>query len=289
MTKGQMKEVLEKIEALEKILMRELDEQEIEYLKDHSVNEFIYDVLEFDKEDLMVLLKVKKIISDWCTRPEEDFNNEKDIDIFDFRNIDESLISEADINLFKETPHKINNKVSQLLSTIICEFNQNIKPQKRVIRVTTADQAEPAEESFDFTDDSEIPDEFGEEINEEDTVSVMDAVPENAKKWAKDLSVQEINNALRNATEILIKDYLEKHPDIEIGTIYEKDFQINDDEMISEVVDQIKDAAVKHYADFLKEKSELELEDDEIRSEVLDYLYRHNYKVKTINNKISLV
>jgi len=189
MTKGQMKEVLEKIEALEKILMRELDEQEIEYLKDHSVNEFIYDVLEFDKEDLMVLLKVKKIISDWCTRPEEDFNNEKDIDIFDFRNIDESLISEADINLFKETPHKINNKVSQLLSTIICEFNQNIKPQKRVIRVTTADQAEPAEESFDFTDDSEIPDEFGEEINEEDTVSVMDAVPENAKKWAKDLSV----------------------------------------------------------------------------------------------------
>jgi hypothetical protein len=59
--------------------------------------------------------------------------------------------------------------------------------------------------------------------------------------------------------------------------------------MISEVVDQIKDAAVKHYADFLKEKSELELEDDEIRSEVLDYLYRHNYKVKTINNKISLV
>lgn len=287
MTKGQMKEVLEKVEALEKILMRELDEQEIEYLKDHSINEFIYDVLEFDKEDLMVLLKVKKIISDWCTRPEEDFNDtEENIDLF--KDIDESLISEADINLFKETPHKVNNKVSQLLSTIISEFNDSIKP-RRIVKVTSAEKAQPISESFDFTDDSEIPNEFGEEINEEDTVSIMDAVPENAKKWAKDLSVQEINNALKNATDILIKDYLEKHPNIEIGTIYERDFQINDDEMVSEVVDQIKDVAVRHYTDFLKEKSELELEDDEIRSEVLDYLYRHNYKVKTINNKISLV
>lgn len=287
MTKGQMKEVLEKAETLEKILMRELDEQEIEYLKDHSVNEFIYDVLEFDKEDLVVLLKVKKIISDWCTRPEEDFNDAVE-DMNFFKDIDESLISESDIDLFKESHRKVDHKVSQLLSTIIAEFNDNIKP-RRVVRVTSADQAEPVEESFDFTDDAEIPDGFGTEINEEDTVSVMDAVPENAKKWAKDLSVQEINNALRTATEILIQDYLEKHPDIEIGTIYEKDFQINDDEMVSEAVDQIKDAAVRHYADFLKEKSELELEDDEIRSEVLDYLYRHNYKVKTINNKISLV
>ena len=87
MTKGQMREVLTKVDTLEKLLMRELDDSELNYLLDHSVEEFLYDVLGFEKEELLVLKKIKKIISDWCTKPTTDVNTVNE-----------------DINLFFDTP-----------------------------------------------------------------------------------------------------------------------------------------------------------------------------------------
>lgn len=302
MTKGQMKEILDKVDSLEKILMRELNEQEIEYLKDHSVNDFIYDVLEFDKEDLLALLKVQKIISDWCTKPEEDWNP-NDLNLFD----DLDLISESDIKLFKESPHKVNERVSNLLATIISEFTDGIRPSM-MTRVITAENLDSSDHC-DFSKFDEVPEnECGNEISEEDTISVIDAVPENAKKWTKDLSIQEITKAIDKASEIVVTDLseekfkkcepvlfanllpfkwgggtkmldledLKEHPELE-------------DELISEVVDQIKDAAIQHYVELIQKEGEWEFCDEEIQSEVLDYLYKHDYKVKSINNKISLV
>lgn len=290
MTKGQMREVLTKVDTLEKLLMRELDDSEVNYLLAHSVEEFLYDVLGFEKEDLLVLKKIKKIISDWCTKPVPDINTvNEDINLFfDTPEFEEE---KSDINFFEETS-KVNRKISGILSNIL----KDLETEKRNFVAKSEDNAK-----IEITSNSENPREFefeGEEtfsdeecgspISEDEVVSVENMLPECAKKWINNLTRNEIADAIDKATEVLVDDYIKTH-NCENSVIDTKSLKLDEDEIAGEIVDQIKDVAIKHYVSIIQREGELEFSDSEIQSEVLDYLYKHNYKVKSIDNKVSLI
>jgi hypothetical protein len=289
MTKEQMKLVLDKVDTLEKLLMRNLDETEVNYLIEHSVDDFLYDILGFEKEDILVLTKIKKIISDWCTRPDIDVNTVKE-DINLFYDTPEFEDETSDVNFFKETSTRINGKISNILSNILDDLekekrNYVVKEDSPKLEVTS-NSKKPKE--FEFSDEETFSDEeCGNPISENEVVSVVNMIPDCAKKWVSDLTHTEIADAINKATETLVDDYIKNHPEMLI--IDTSSIELNDDEIASEIVDKIKDTAINHYVSIIQREGEFEFSDSEIQSEVLDYLYKHNYKVKSINNKVSLV
>ena len=289
MTKGQMEEVLSKANTLERLLMRDLDEQEINYLVDHSVDDFLYDILGFEKEDILVLMKIKKIISDWCTKPDTDVNTVNE-DINLFYDTPEFEDETSDVNFFKETTNRVNGKISNILSNILDDLekekrNYVVKENSSKLEITSNSE-KPKE--FEFSDEETFSDEeCGSPISENEVVSVVNMIPDCAKKWVSDLTHTEIADAIDKATEALVDDYINHHPNISIVDI--SSVKLDDDEIASEIVDKIKDTAINHYVSIIQREGEFEFSDSEIQSEVLDYLYKHNYKVKSINNKVSLV
>lgn len=289
MTKGQMEEVLSKVNTLEKLLMRDLDEPEVNYLMDHSIDDFLYDILGFDHEDILVLARIQKIISDWCTRPDTDVNTVKE-DINLFYDNPEFEDETSDVNFFKETTNRINGKISNILSNILDDLekekrNYVVKEDSPKLEVTSNSE-KPKE--FEFSDEETFSDEeCGSPISENEVVSVVNMIPDCAKKWVSDLTHTEIADAIDKATETLVDDYIKNHP--KMSVIDTSSIELNDDEIASEIVDKIKDTAINHYISIIQREGEFEFSDSEIQSEVLDYLYKHNYKVKSINNKVSLV
>ena len=285
MTKGQMKSVQNKITSLEKILMRDLDEQEVDYLTNHSVNEFLYEVLGFDQEDLLVLLRIKKIISDWCTRPAGEINTiEEDMNFFFDSNEFEN--EDVDINFFKDTSHRINRKVSDVLSSIIGELQNEqrkyVKKEEGANNIEITSNVETGPKEFEFDENDEVEDDdFESDVIEDDTTSIYDLIPENSKKWAEKLTIQEVMEAMDTAISVIADEYLDKG-------ITDPD-KIDQNEITGEWVDQIKDLAIEKFVQILNSGETVEFEDEEIQAEVLDYLYNHNYKVKSINNKVSLL
>lgn len=276
-----MKQVQEKIETLEKILMRDLDDQEIEYLFDHSVNDFLFEVLGFDQDDLLVLLKIKKIISDWCTRPAGDINVDGDMNMFfdsgEFENED------VDINFFKDTNRRINRKVSDVLSSIIGELQA--EQRKYVAReeganVEITSDSEPPTKEFEFDENDEVGDLSECEINDD---CINEIIPDGCQKWLKNVSEADIIAIVNKAITDVANDYANNE------AILSGEEDVNLDELTGEVVDKIKDFVIKFIIDNLNKTGEMEFDDEEIQSEVLDYLYKHNYKVKSINNKVSLL
>lgn len=290
MTKEQMKLVLDKVDTLEKLLMRNLDETEVNYLIEHSVDDFLYDILGFEKEDILVLMKFKKIISDWCTRPDIDVNTVKE-DINLFYDTPEFEDETSDVNFFKETSTRINGKISNILSNILDDLekekrNYVVKENSPKLEVTSNSE-KPKE--FEFSDEETFSDEeCGNPISENEVVSVVNMIPDCAKKWVSDLTHTEIVDAINKATETLVDDYIKNHPEL-LVIDDTSSIELNDDEIASEIVDKIKDTAINHYVSIIQREGEFEFSDSEIQSEVLDYLYKHNYKVKSINNKVSLV
>lgn len=289
MTKGQMKEILDKVDSLEKILMRELDDTEVNYLLDHSVDDFLYDVLGFEKEDLLVLKKIKKIISDWCTKPVSDINTVNE-DINLFFDTPEYEEEKTDINFFEETS-RVNRKISSILSNILNDLekerrNYVAKTENKAKIEITSNSENPKD--FEFGEETFSDEECGNPISDEEVVSVVNIIPDCAKKWVSDLTHNEIADAIDKATDILVDDYIKTH-NCENSIIDVKSLKLNEDEIASEIVDQIKDVAIQHYVSIIQREGEYEFSDEEIQSEVLDYLYKHDYKVKSINNKISLV
>ena len=285
MTKGQMKSVQNKITSLEKILMRDLDEQEVDYLTNHSVNEVLYEVLGFDQADLLVLLRIKKIISDWCTRPAGEINTiEEDMNFFFDSNEFEN--EDVDINFFKDTSHRINRKVSDVLSSIIGELQNEqrkyVKKEEGANNIEITSNVETGPKEFEFDENDEVKDDdFEGDVIEDDTTSIYDLIPDNSKKWAEKLTIQEVMEAMDTAISVIADEYLDKG-------ITDPD-KIDQNEITGEWVDQIKDLAIEKFVQILNSGETVEFEDEEIQAEVLDYLYNHNYKVKSINNKVSLL
>lgn len=113
-----------------------------------------------------------------------------------------------------------------------------------------------AEPVLDNSLDQECPvDEkiFGKEKSVDD-FSILNLIPEQAKKWVGRLTVDEMIKAVNDA------DKLEGYK--------------SEDEYIGELVDNLKDMAIAKYTNDILAGRITTIEDEEIRSEVVDYMER---------------
>lgn len=71
-----MKARLENVAKLEKNMLRDLTEEEKDYIMENGVNPFIEKKLEFSKDDDFTFKRVKALISAYCTQSEPEFYNQ---------------------------------------------------------------------------------------------------------------------------------------------------------------------------------------------------------------------
>lgn len=110
----------------------------------------------------------------------------------------------------------------------------------------------------ELTCSTPVPDSvLGKEVASDDlsTLGILNNIPEHAKKWVQRLTAQDL---------LKIID--------ELGTLTTEGKLTSKDETYSELVDKIKDMAVAKYTLDVTSGRIKEIEDDEIRSEVIDYM-----------------
>lgn len=114
MTKKEINHWLEKINAVEKIIFRDLNHAEIDFLKEHSIEELLYDVLCITKEDLKTLGTISELLKFWTVQ-EDTYKDFKGNTLFD--------LPEDEADCIKENPKKtVDNKlkhICQALSALI--------------------------------------------------------------------------------------------------------------------------------------------------------------------------
>lgn len=266
---------LEKVISLEKTLMRDLTEEELEYIKDHDVNDFFFDVLGFDEDDLAVLNKIRQLISDYCTRPQlEDENNLFSNEVYDGS---EPFVANENLRLHTYAVLKsILNEIGK--KSIATDDLSNMVVANTKTKFDASDFDKP--DKFEFNDNT-IKDTVEENLNNRPVIEIDKVLPESSKKWLTGLEPDDILYAADRAADVMASTLLSKE-DLDLST-----YEFNMDEFISELVDQIKDVAISKYVQRIDNGETIEFNDEEIQSEVLEYLYDHNDKVKSINNKIS--
>lgn len=248
MTKEFMQNVLNKIQEMEELLMRPLQEKEIDYLMKYSTKEFLYDYLQYTDKDIKSMKNIKKIISEYIT-PESQVRLEND----DFESMQKMLFASNPIG------QRVINALRTVQGLITDTLKPNIESKKEI---NSSD--EPKDLQF-----TEYP--------------IKSLLPESAKKWTDKLTDEELQD-LAIITDLEIANDMLNHNTDEITDLLEWE-----DLFVGELMDKIKDAAVKHFIDELKEKKSLIIDDPEIHSEILSGLFKQREKVISNNNKIILV
>lgn len=282
MNKEQMLMLQNKITHLEKMLMRDLNDQEVEYLNDHSVEEFFENRLGYDAEDITVLNKIRGIISKWCTqscwRPsEEALTNDEDFFTETNASGKESEKINDSLDFFDQTKY-LDQKVKDTLKTILSNLENKSSSIFVVNRgVVPLISVSPTFEKSAQTDfnleepkaDTDCPEE--ELVNPKITqFNWEDYFPSNARKW------------LEFATFDEFKYQLDKRIKFPCAlTAF--------DAAVGDILDYFKDLHIKSLIIMLEYNKYLTINDKEIKSEVIDYLFRNNYKIKITNNKIELL
>lgn len=109
--------------------------------------------------------------------------------------------------------------------------------------------------------------------------SFAEEFPKNTEKWFKRTNSTEV---IQIAKEIISQTFEE----IIVDRLDSSEIR---DGIIGEVVDKVKNLVILKYKYLLLSGKDIEIEDPEIKSEVIDYLFRNNYKIKITNNKIELL
>lgn len=166
---------------------------------------------------------------------------------------------------------EIIDTVNEFLDRILETQTEDDEKVKQAYEMfVKKDQEEPLLDSFL---DKECPvDEkvFNEEKNVDD-FSVLNLIPEQAKKWVGRLTVDEM---LKVITDVDKKC----------------EGYINEDEFVGELVDRLKDMAIAKYTHDIKAGRISTIEDDEIKSEVVDYMQRIGATIpETILSKINVI
>ena len=255
MNKEQMKNVLTKVQELEKILMRDLTDEEIAYLESHSSKDFLFDILGYSEKDLRSLQSIKDILSEYCTSVHKDFDEIDDaLSIFDSDG--EFTPYPITKSFFSNEDSKHNDVIEKALE-LVKKFQE--EQEKPKIKIKEAEA--PDTKGFVFPQDTK-----------ENLVNAIDP------KWIVNLGDPEL--IIRIASSVL-KDFMENSSE----EIKEDTSNI----FYGEIVDKIKDSVIQQKVLELTQLKELEIPDEEIRSEVLDYLYKHKYKVIQQDNKIKIL
>lgn len=255
MNKEQMKNVLNKVQELEKILMRDLTDEETKYLESHSSKDFLFDILGYTEKDLKSLQSIKDILSEYCTTPlGKEFDEVDDaLSIFD----SDGEFSPYPItkSLFNEEDPKHNDVIEQALQ-LVKKFQEEQKKPK--IKIKEAEKTDG--KGFEFPQDTEEP------------YNTIDP------KWLVYLGNPE--QIIQIASSVL-KDFMkDSSPELK---------EESSNMLYGEIVDKIKDAVVGQEVESLEHFKEISISDEEIRSEVLDYLYKNKYKVVQQDDKIRIL
>ncbi len=104
-------------------------------------------------------------------------------------------------------------------------------------------------------------------------------LPENVHQWFSKTNSEEV--------KVILQQVMSKVIEESICNIL-KDSEIKDT-IIGETVDQVKNLVILKYKYLLLSGKDVEINDEEIKSEVIDYLFKNKYKIKVTNNKIELL
>lgn len=101
-----------------------------------------------------------------------------------------------------------------------------------------------------------------------DDFSILNIIPPQAKKWVTRLTIDEMVRAINDSDE---------------------EGYTTEDEFVGDLVDRLKDMAIAKYTNDILEGRVTEIEDEEIRSEVVDYMRRKKLEIpETIDPRDSI-
>ena len=270
MNKEQMLMLQNKVTNLEKFLMRDLSNEEVEYLSEHTSDEFLANRLGYDNDDIQILNKIRETISNWCTkscwRPTED-NLTNDENFFSETNAseeDEKINNSLDF--FDQTKY-LDQKVKDTLKTILNSLEKEIKNStiKKIVKESSTESEatkESTPQQIDFDKELIMP-----KINQSNW---KDYFGFNSRKWLNFATFEECMQQLRRRVN----------------------FPCTNEEFnaaIGDILDYFKDSYINSLIIMLEYKHYLVIDDEEIKSEVIDYLFKNKYKIKVTNNKIELL
>ena len=275
--------------------MRDLSDEEVEYLSDHTSDEFLANRLGYDQDDIQILNKIRETISNWCTkscwRPtEEDLTNDEDF-------FSETNASEEDekinysLDFFDQTKY-LDQKVKDTLKNILNSLEKKVKDcNTKEIAKEPPTKSEVKKESA-----SQLP--FLPFLPFQSSVAKSEVKKESAPQqvdFDKELISPKIN-------QFNWKDYFgfDARKWLDFATFEECMYQLKrrvnfpctNEEFnaaIGDILDYFKDAYIKILIIRLECSHHLTINDEEIKSEVIDYLFKNKYKIKITNNKIELL
>lgn len=106
-------------------------------------------------------------------------------------------------------------------------------------------------------------------------------------KWMKIFSLKDMFQVSSKIAESVSKSL-----DLDIISDFDNYMDTHPEEknmLMGDISDMIKDAAIEKYVDIIDKNKEYTFDDEEIQSEVLDYLHKHKYKVIQQDNKIKIL
>lgn len=173
---------------------------------------------------------------------------------FDFKT--QELSSVDELVILKEKLNQLTNTVEELINK---HYDAEAKAEAdRAVQKAYEMFVEKNEDNkFCLGDnlDKECPIVDEKVFDKEQTVddfSILNIIPEQARKWVDRLTISEMIEAINNADKI---------------EGYE-----SEDEYVGELVDSLKDMAIAKYTNDILEGRITKIEDEEIRSEVVDYM-----------------
>lgn len=276
----EMSNALKDVQLLEKDLMRDLTNEEIAAVINKGWEKFLAEDLKMDTDDFNALQKMREIISAFCTKNQDDY--------------EESL--EGDITTAYLALKTIVNDMEEILN--ICHTNEHPcgvtdkgpeAPYKSEEKECSRKDFKPCsikscsgeEAGGDYDLDKAVEDIEASNCGWTAFVlcAVFDMLPARDSKW--------------------LREYIKMDPDytelVELArehAIGKNKDEINFDALCDDVSDHIKDTVIKGIADkLLANKGKAIVLDTEILDEVFDYLLNtnQNIKVRAVNNQITVL
>lgn len=268
--KSEMKCLSNDICRFENLLERPLTDKELYVLCTKGADVLYHNIFDSSKaadlyKELLKLIKDKITVS---YRGELYDNVQEESDLF----------HQEDSEYENDTPEQFDystaldyKKQEQYLKDLIAAVNSVTPKLEANEKVKIAydkfikkeNKPAPADTALDGVEQDNI-DSFCEEKDPDDlsTLGILDNLPENSHKWMDRLTAIDILTVINDITR------MEENGEFE-----------NKDAFFSELVDQIKNMAIARYVLDIKAGRITTIEDEEIRSEVVDYMKQKQLEI----------
>lgn len=271
----EMSNVLKDVQLLEKDLMRDLTNEEIAAVINKGWEKFLAEDLKMDTDDFNALQKMREIISAFCTKDQDDYEESLEGDITTAYLALKTIVNDMEevLNVCHTNEHSCGVTDKGPEAPYKSEEKECSRKDFKPCSVKSC-SGEEAEGDYDLDKAVDYVDHYGRVAVI--MSQVFDALPSKDSKWLKEYVKQD-----PDYTELVarVTDYVEDPDD-------------TFDELCGDVSDHIKDTVIKGIADkLLANKGKAIVLDTEILDEVFDYLLNtnQNIKVRAVNNQITVL